>query len=105
MSHDELADLMGVGSTEELLDTTFALAYREAVQVRRAAEEEARQAAERRAAALAEEQVYDPMPYAEAMPHEPRMYEGTGIGCLYGLPDCERFLPELGDWTIVRGGR
>lgn len=46
---------------------------------------------------------YDPMPYPEAEPHDSRMYEGTGLGALYGLGD-ERALAmadEEGDLIIV----
>lgn len=88
--------------TEELLTTTFANAYREA-EARKAAEEEAARAkAEAEALAAVELHVYDPRPYPEAVPHDPTLYEGTGIGALYDLPGCERFLPELGDWKIGR---
>jgi len=40
---------------------------------------------------------YDPRPYAEAEPDQ-KMYEGTAIGALYGLPG-----PELGleGWELV----
>lgn len=87
--------------------TAFAEAYREAearkaqAQVEAAAENARREAA---ALAVAElHHVYDPRPYPEAEPDDRSLYEGTGIGALYGFPDCERFLPDLGDWTIGRG--
>jgi len=87
--------------TEEALNTAFALAYREAQTRKEEAEALIRAKAE--AAALEAEglHVYDPLPYREALPLDPRMYEGTGIGALYGLPGCDHFLAELGDWRLV----
>lgn len=82
-------------------DTAFAWAWREAEERKAEAEEARRAAAEALAADLAEVRVYDPFPYPEAAPQDPRMYEGTGIGCLYGLPGSERFLRELDDWVVV----
>lgn len=86
---------------EALPDTAFAWAYQEAERRKAEADEQARILAEAIQAALNEEHVYDPLPYPEAAPHDPRLYEGTGIGALYGVPGCERFLPELGDWRLV----
>jgi hypothetical protein len=86
---------------EDTLTTAFAQAYREAES--RKAEVEALALAKAEAAALEAEglHVYDPLPYREALPAEPRMYEGTGIGALYGLPGSDHFLAELGDWRLV----
>lgn len=44
---------------------------------------------------------YDPMPYAEAAPAEPRMYDGTGIGALYGMSASGGLLADLAGWNIV----
>jgi hypothetical protein len=43
---------------------------------------------------------YDPLPYPEAAPLSPRMYEGTGIGALYGLPGGELHVWQLAGWNI-----
>lgn len=86
----------------DALTTTFATAYRDAEARKAEAEEAARVKAEAEALAAVELHVYDPRPYPEAVPHDPSLYEATGIGALYGLPECERFLPELGDWRIGR---
>lgn len=86
-------------------ETTLARAYREALERQAAAEEAERIAREAEAAAMAELHVYDPMPYPEAEPHDPTLYEGTGVGALYGLPGCEPFLAELGDWRIGKENR
>lgn len=82
-------------------DTAVARAYMRAEQEK--AERDARRlaAAELLAAELDVLHVYDPAPYREAIPHDTRMYEGTGIGALYGLPGSERFLSELGGWRLV----
>lgn len=44
---------------------------------------------------------YDPMPYAEAEPIDLRMYEGTGIGALYGLTGSEGVVLELEGWELA----
>lgn len=44
---------------------------------------------------------YDPLPYPEALPAEPRLYEGTGIGALYGLPETDCHLWQLAGWNLV----
>ncbi len=41
--------------------------------------------------------IYDPVPYADAVP-DPRFYEGTGIGLLY-----ESLGSELEGWRIIAG--
>ena len=46
--------------------------------------------------------LYDPLPVREALPPDLRMYEGTGIGALYGLRDSEGFAWELAGWTVER---
>ena len=46
---------------------------------------------------------YDPKPYREAAPDETRLYEGTGIGLLYGLPGCERHAYQLAGWNVAPG--
>lgn len=85
---------------EDALESAFARAYKDAEE-RKAEEEAARQAkVEADALSDAAAHVYDPRPYPEAMPHDPTLYAGTGIGALYGLPDSEHFLAELGDWTL-----
>ena len=43
---------------------------------------------------------YNPWPYAEAEP-DPRMYEGTGIGALYGLKDSDRHAWQLAGWNLA----
>lgn len=43
---------------------------------------------------------YDPMPYAEAEPADTRLYEGTAIGALYGMPGPE-LAPLLEGWEIA----
>lgn len=45
---------------------------------------------------------YDPLPYADAAP-DARMYEGTGIGALYGLPGGEFHAWQLAGWNLVPG--
>ena len=84
-----------------LPDTPMARAYREAERRKAEAEERARASAAAAEALAQAEHVYDPLPYAEAAPHDPRMYEGTGIGGLYGLPGSEWVANELGDWRLV----
>jgi hypothetical protein len=44
---------------------------------------------------------YDPRPHRQAGPDEPRFYEGTGVGALYGLPNTECHLWQLAGWNIV----
>jgi hypothetical protein len=44
---------------------------------------------------------YDPLPYPEAEPHDTRLYDGTGIGALYGAQDSERHLWQLAGWNLV----
>jgi hypothetical protein len=93
------------GLAEVQLDTTMAVAFREAEE-RDALLKEKRQQAEEAAALEAMAfHVYDPMPYPEAEPLDARMYEGTGIGYLYGVEGCEHFAAELGDWTLGREPR
>lgn len=47
---------------------------------------------------------YDPMPYPEALPYPESMYEGTGIGALYGLsPMTPSQAASLVGWTITPG--
>ena len=43
---------------------------------------------------------YNPRPYPEASP-DPRLYEGTAIGALYGLPGTERHLWQLAGWNLT----
>lgn len=103
---------------DELLDSTFARAFKEAE--KRKAEEEARRVRLAEEALANGAHVYDPRPYPEAEPADPSMYAGTGIGALYDLPGAgrplattaegeswgwsetspESFLAELGDWTL-----
>lgn len=47
---------------------------------------------------------YDPVPYPEAVPHDLRMYEGTGVGALYGHLDAASrpFFADLAGWSITR---
>lgn len=47
---------------------------------------------------------YDPMPYPEAAPADPGMYEGAGIAALYGLPGGEAHLWQLAGWNLTREG-
>ncbi len=42
---------------------------------------------------------YNPRPYPEAEA-DPKMYEGTGIGLLYGLSGPRRLLLELAGWNL-----
>ena len=46
---------------------------------------------------------YDPKPYREATPDDSRMYAGTGIGLLYGLPGSEQHAWQLAGWNVVPG--
>lgn len=46
---------------------------------------------------------YDPRPYAEALPAESRMYAGTGVGLLYGLPGSEVHAWQLAGWNLAPG--
>lgn len=48
---------------------------------------------------------YDPLPYPEAAPAEPRMYEDTGIAALYDLPGGEAHAWQLAGWNLVRKPR
>lgn len=43
---------------------------------------------------------YDPYPTAEAAP-DPGLYEGTGIGALYGLRGSERHSWQLAGWNLT----
>lgn len=43
---------------------------------------------------------YDPMPYDEAEPVDARLYEGTAIGALYGLPGSEDVVLSLEGWEL-----
>lgn len=45
---------------------------------------------------------YDPMPHFEAALTEPRFYDGSGIGALYGLPGSERLCASLAGWNVRR---
>jgi hypothetical protein len=47
---------------------------------------------------------YDPMPYPEAAPTDPRMYDGSGIGALYGGPfeTCSTHEDDDGEHELVR---
>lgn len=45
---------------------------------------------------------YNPMPYPEAAV-DPRMYEGTGVGLLYGLDGPRFLLLETAGWSL--GGK
>ncbi len=88
---------------EELLETSIAQAWAQAEE-RKA--EVIRLAESRSQAALSEGlHVYDPLPYPEAEPADVRLYEGTGIGFLYGVEGCEHFATELGDWTLGKEPR
>lgn len=50
-------------------------------------------------------QVYDPFPEGrESAPADPSMYQGTGIGYLYGEDDTERFAWEFAGWTLRKDG-
>jgi hypothetical protein len=44
---------------------------------------------------------YDPLPYPEAEPADARLYEGTGIAALYGLPGGEAHAWQLAGWTLA----
>lgn len=43
---------------------------------------------------------YDPRPPGE-VPPEQELYEGTGIGALYGYPRTRPFLPDLAGWNLA----
>lgn len=45
---------------------------------------------------------YDPNPVPEAAPLDTRMYEGTGIAALYGLPGGEAHVWQLAGWNVGR---
>lgn len=48
---------------------------------------------------------YDPYPEGrESAPADPTMYQGTGIGYLYGEDDTERFAWEFAGWTLQKDG-
>jgi len=38
-------------------------------------------------------------------PDDPTLYEGTGIGALYGLPNTDQFAYLMAGWTILRRPR
>lgn len=44
---------------------------------------------------------YNPLPYPEALPEDLQMYEGTGIGALYGLPGAELYMWQLAGWNLT----
>jgi hypothetical protein len=44
---------------------------------------------------------YDPLPYPEAEPADQALYEGTGIGALYGVPGCEGHEWQLAGWNLT----
>lgn len=51
------------------------------------------------------ERVYDPFPEGRSSaPADPTMYQGTGIGLLYGEDGTERFSWELAGWTLQKDG-
>jgi len=84
--------------------TSFAAAWLEAERVKAKDEAEHRRQLEEAARAEWSAHIYDPLPYAEAAPN-PRMYDGTGIGVLYGLPNSARFVDELKDWRVIAGSK
>jgi hypothetical protein len=43
---------------------------------------------------------YNPWPYVEAEP-DPRMYEGTGIGALYGFDNSDQHAWQLAGWNLA----
>ncbi len=43
---------------------------------------------------------YNPWPYVEAEP-DPRMYEGTGIGAIYGFDGSDKFAWQLAGWNLT----
>ena len=48
---------------------------------------------------------YDPFPEGrDSAPTDPTLYQGTGIGFLYGEDDTERFAWEFAGWTIGKDG-
>ena len=48
---------------------------------------------------------YDPFPEGrDSAPTDPTLYQGTGIGFLYGEDDTERFAWELAGWTLGKDG-
>lgn len=83
---------------------SFAEAHQEAE--RRKAEAEARHRAELEAIAREEwsAHIYDPLPYPEAVP-DPRMFDGTGVGLLYGSRASAHLEPLLGDWRVIPGSK
>lgn len=87
------------------LETAFARAFKEAEERDALLKEKLQQEQEAAALEAMAFHVYDPLPYPEAVPADPRMYEGTGIGALYGIPGSEHFLAELGDWTLGKEPR
>ena len=48
---------------------------------------------------------YDPLPYREALPDDLRMYEGTGVGAIYGLPGSEVLAWQLAGWNLTPYGK
>lgn len=77
--------------------TAIAVAYREA-EARKAKEEaELKAALEEAAREEWSAHIYDPIPYAEALPDE-KLYEGTGIALLYASLGS-----ELEGWRILPG--
>lgn len=84
------------------LDTTFAAAYREAERVK--AEADARRLEELEEIARLEwsAHVYDPLPKGFHEP-DPKLYEGTALGVLYGFRGSEQYASDLGDWRIIPG--
>ena len=47
---------------------------------------------------------YDPSPDAWSAPADPSLYEGTGIGGIYGDAAGGALLWQLAGWTLGRGG-
>lgn len=48
---------------------------------------------------------YDPNPYPESAPADSRLYEGTGIAALYGIPGGEAHAWQLAGWNVRKEGR
>lgn len=48
---------------------------------------------------------YDPWPTAEAEPADTTLYEGTGIGALYGVPGSPDITPHLAGWNVRKEPR
>lgn len=49
------------------------------------------------------QRVYDPSPRGAGEP-EAVMYEGTGIGALFGMDGSDHHLWQLAGWTLGKGG-